>query len=170
LGAAVVLVLAVGMVRAEDAGKVGFDFRTGEATSIGVTWHITERFTLRPLLTYDSRDFAFSVGPGSVIEETQEVYGVDLGFLFTVKSHENLRLYTGASLQYSHTKAAFPFVGDDDINTKGAEVLFGLRYHLAKYLALFGEVGARYSTDDGPTEPDTYGLLTHGLGLIIYVK
>jgi len=164
--AVLVVIFTCGPVSAQNAREIGFDFRVTDQDSIGVTWHLTNRFAFRPLLTYDSLEvevFNPFFGP---IRERARVYGTDLGFLFTVHSHENLNLYTGAALQYSYTNVD----QGSDIHSKGAEALFGMRFMFAKRLGIFSEVGARYPKDRSGNDLTTYGLFTGGLGLTIYVN
>ena len=164
--AAVVVLFTCSSADAQDAGKVGFDFRVADQHAIGVTWHVTDRFALRPLLTYDSHDVTFFDPFFGPYTERAQVYGADLGVLVTARSHEDLNLYTGIALQYNYTSVD---VGADS-HSKGAQILFGMRYVFAKRLGLFGEVGARYLKNDNGVERAEYGLFTAGLGAIIYLN
>ena len=162
-----VLSLACGVVSAQDAGSVGVSFQVGDQDSVGVIWHASRVFALRPLLTYDSLEYTSYYSPyyGSVTEHVS-LYGIDLGLLFTVHSQDNLHLYTGAVLQYSRTHSDRG--GDSD--TKGAELLFGMRYMIVKRLGVFGEIGMQYRDGNGWADQVDYGLFTGGLGLTFYLN
>jgi hypothetical protein len=151
---------------AQEAGEVGFNFRAGDQDSVGVTWHITHGFAFRPLLTYSSQEVTFLDPFFGTFQQTVREYGTDLGFLFTVRSEENLNLYAGFALQYVYNDVDF----GGSFHSEGAEALFGMRYTFAKRFGVFGEVGARYRRDDAPADRTEYGLFTGGLGMIIYLN
>ena len=159
------MALSCSAVCAQEAGSVGISFEAGGQAAAGVIWHVTDVFALRPLLTYDSMEttYAYYYGPKTV---RVTYYGVDLGLLFRVYSHEKLQLYTGAVLSYD--KSDSDWVGDSD--SLGGEALFGVRYLLAEHLALYGEVGAQYSQNGGGQDTSSWGLFTGALGVTFYLN
>lgn len=167
---------------AQTRSQFGFNFSVNPASSspnstIGVTYHMTDRFAVRPLVRFDRKRFkevaavavVSSFSFGSTQSSTQEEFDADVkqsswaagvGLLCYVSRSENLSTYVSGSFEYSHVKSewtlpSLPF-GMDVFSSfrnytgsgKSVTGSFGLQYAVAKKFSVFGEVGVRYGTVD----------------------
>jgi hypothetical protein len=173
-----------------EKGSVGLNLRVDPAPRIGMTYHITGKFALRPSV-------GFSIGNeeaegeyladinrpaihGTREEKTTDIH-FGLGFLFYFYSHRDLSVYAGINFGYTHVSKEISLSWKDDkINEDGenyrASAVLGLQGQVMKNLALFGEVGWGYSfgkferRNDAETEGDSqrWGLANTGVGIIFY--
>ena len=160
LAGAMVLAMAARPVSAQEAGDVGVTM--GYPGAIGVVWHITDGFAVRPDLTLsrttsESRTTSSSVFGGQSLSSsnTSEGWGTTVGLsaLVNVRTIERLRLYVSPRLAYSYSSS------DNETGLTGslsafnatttgivASGSFGSQYNVHDRFAIFGELGLQYSS------------------------
>jgi hypothetical protein len=159
LSGVMLLTVAARPAAGQQAGDVGVTM--GYPGAIGVVWHVTERFAVRPDVTLtrntsESRTTS-SLFQGQDLSSTTTSEGwasaVGLSALVTVRTIERLRLYLSPRVAYSHstsenesglTGALSAFTA----TTRGviASGSFGTQYNVHDRFALFGELGLQYTT------------------------
>ena len=160
LAGAMVLAMAARPVSAQEAGDVGVTM--GYPGAIGVVWHITDGFAVRPDLTLSRTTSESSTTSSSVFggqslssSNTSEGWGTTVGLsaLVNVRTIERLRLYVSPRLAYSYSSS------DNETGLTGslsafnatttgivASGSFGSQYNVHDRFAIFGEVGLQYTT------------------------
>jgi len=160
LAGAMVLAVTARPVSAQEAGDVGVTM--GYPGAIGVVWHITDGFAVRPDLTL-SRTTSESriLGAGSLggtglgATSTSEGWGTTVGLsaLVNVRTIERLRLYLSPRLAYSHASSdnetgLTGSLSAFTVTTSGlvASGSFGTQYNVHDRFAVFGELGLQYTS------------------------
>lgn len=183
------------IVSAQQKGQLGVNLRISSSTAIGVTYHVTDRFGVRPFVSYNrqtsERAYIFySVGgeDPTVIKvnpKTEELGG-GLGAFFYLSSPSELRIYLGTDFSYSKYINEVPYYGPLQevwlirATTEGIHLnsLFGLQYELSKQVRVVGEIGLglvfKKSKDDYGEKVELsgrqFGLINSGLGFVFYFK
>ncbi len=159
LSGVMLLTVAARPAAGQQAGDVGVTM--GYPGAIGVVWHVTEGFALRPDVTL-TRNTSESRTTSSLFQgqdlsstTTSEGWASALGLsaLVTVRTIERLRLYLSPRVAYSYstsenesglTGALSAFTA----TTRGviASGSFGTQYNVHDRFALFGELGLQYTT------------------------
>jgi hypothetical protein len=179
-----------GPAAAQEAGHVGVTM--GYPGAVGVIWHITDRFAIRPDVslassTSESETTATGLLGGTSLTSTNKSDGwgatVGLSALVTVRTIDRLRLYLTPRVAYSHSTSdnetgLTGSLAEFTATTKGiiASGSFGTQYNLHDRFAIFGELGLQYSalatTSDFPgskSETDSTSLgLRSAVGVTFY--
>lgn len=185
-----VLGALAGPAAAQEAGDVGVTM--GYPGAVGVVWHVTEGFALRPDVslassTSESETTATGLLGGTSLTSTNKSDGwgatVGLSALVTVRTIDRLRLYLTPRVAYSHSTSdnetgLTGSLAEFTATTKGiiASGSFGAQYSLHDRFAIFGELGVQYSglttTSDFPgsrSETDSTSLgLRSAVGVTFY--
>lgn len=185
-----VLGALAGPAAAQEAGDVGVTM--GYPGAVGVVWHVTEGFALRPDVslassTSESETTATGLLGGTSLTSTNKSDGwgatVGLSALVTVRTIDRLRLYLTPRVAYSHSTSdnetgLTGSLAEFTATTKGiiASGSFGTQYSLHDRFAIFGELGLQYSglttTSDFPgsrSETDSTSLgLRSAVGVTFY--
>lgn len=161
-------VLTASFSFSQEKGAFGFNFRVDPQPRIGVTYHLSEKFALRPYigLSFGSvtseSEFEPLDGIGLVIDETEEestnlIFG--LGLFYYFYSKRDFSLYTGINFNYtretvevsfssSRPLRPIPEIEIDEDSTGDiyqTSALLGVQCKLMKNLAIFGEIGFGYT-------------------------
>ena len=173
-----------------EKGSVGLNMRIDPTPRIGMTYHISGKFALRPYI-------GFSIGNEEaesdfqpernrpVIRGTRKEDSINIhygmGFLFYFYSTRDFSAYTGLNLGYTRVNKEISFSWrDDEIREDGetylASAILGLQAQIMKNLGIFGEVGFGYSLgkfnrrNDAETQIDSqrWGLTNTGVGIVFY--
>jgi hypothetical protein len=173
-----------------EKGKTGLNMRVDPSPRIGMTYHISRNFALRPYI-------GFSIGTEKSETEYQpltnlpyvsgerdtETTSVTLGFgfLFYFYSARDISVYTGLNFGYSRVNRDISFSWRDDTLEEDGETyqtnaLLGLQCQVANHLSLFGEIGLGYTRGlfnqdnitDTNTKTNKWGLVNTGVGLVFY--
>jgi hypothetical protein len=188
----VMFVVTASLSFAQEKGKFGFIMRVDPSPRIGITYHISGKFALRPY-------FGFSKGTetsdvvieperlpprpertGTREEDTTRI-SFGLGLLYSVYSVRHFTAYTGINFGYTSENSDVSFSWrDDDVSNKGeilsGNIMFGLQANIMKNLSIFGEVGFGYSQGDFDhvnnvdlkSKQTRWGLTNSGIGLAFY--
>jgi hypothetical protein len=150
---AAIAALAVPTVAfAQEKGDAGLTM--GYPGAIGVIYHVTDRFAIRPEIT-----FALSNGksesPFSTTEADSATIGVGVSGIFYLKQVDKLRTYVCPRYSYSHSESTTtssiltPIVDDEEsTSTHKAHSFvgtFGAQYAVHERFSIFGEVGAGFT-------------------------
>ena len=166
---------------AQDKGDAGLTM--GYPGAIGVIYHVTDRFAIRPEIT-----FAISNGksesPVSTTEGDTATIGVGVSGIFYLKHADKLRTYICPRYAYTHsdsttTSSILGPVFDDGETTTTNDAhavvgTFGAQYALHERFSIFGEVGAgfthtRSQSDLGGLSSSSNQFATRtGAGVIFY--
>jgi hypothetical protein len=173
-----------------EKGSVGLNFRLDPSPRIGMTYHISSLFALRPYVGFsigdeeaegefqlERNDPALS---GTRKEDSTNIH-FGLGFLFYFYSARDFSVYTGLNFGYSRvTKEISLSWRDDEIKedgeTYGASAMLGMQGQVMKNLGVFGEVGFGYTfgkfnrrnSAETNTDSQRWGLANTGVGIIFY--
>ena len=137
---------------AQEKGDAGLTM--GYPGAIGVIYHVTDRFAIRPEIT-----FAISNGksetPFSTSEGDTATIGVGVSGIFYLKQVDKLRTYICPRYTYSHSDSTTtssvlnPILDDEETtSTNNAHAFvgtFGAQYALHERFSIFGEVGAGFT-------------------------
>jgi hypothetical protein len=161
--ATVVTVMMAAPAAAQDAGAVGLTM--GYPAAVGVVWHVTERIALRPDFTLSTTtteststiDSIF-VPQVSTTTSTSWSTAVGLSALLYLNAADPLRFYVAPRAAYLRTSIDI----DDDQelaaafdNTSTGFVAagaFGVQYNAHDRFAIFGELGAQYTSQSSTSE------------------
>ncbi len=156
LGIVVAVVIAA-PAAAQDAGSVGLTM--GYPAAIGVVWHVTERLALRP-------DFTLSTSTTESTSTNDSIFGpqvstttstswstaVGLSALVYLKTADQLRFYVAPRAAYLRTSIDIdddqPLAATFDNTSTGfvAAGAVGVQYNAHDRFAIFGELGAQYTS------------------------
>ncbi len=174
---------------AYEKGSVGVNIRVDPSPRVGMTFHISSRFAIRPYVGFSmektTSNIRVEVGlpPFFNGERQDDTWRTNfgMGFLYYVLSNENLSVFTGLNFGYSlqNTESTFSWNKEKvkntgDILSVGA--LLGLQVSVLRNLSIFGEIGLGYTygdfSHDNRTETSIknkrWGLSNSGVGLIFY--
>jgi hypothetical protein len=129
--AAVALAAAPARAQQDPASGITLGYRGG----IGVLWHISDGFALRP-------DFAFSK---SLTQQVTETWTATAGLsaLFYLSRRDALRTFVSPRIGYTRSEAQS--YGPQAVTWSGS-ASFGAEYALARRFGVFAEAGLQYST------------------------
>ena len=173
-----------------EKGSVGLNFRVDPSPRIGMTYHISSKFALRPYVGFsigkEEADAEFQpernrpVISGTRKEDSTNIH-FGLGFLFYFYSVGDVAVYTGLNLGYTRINKEITFSWRDgeikeDGDTYQASAMLGLQGRITNNLGIFGEVGFGYSSGKSNRRNDTeseissrrWGLANTGVGIIFY--
>lgn len=161
--ATVVAVVMAAPAAAQDAGSVGLTM--GYPAAVGVVWHVSERIALRPDFTVStsttestSTNDSIFVPQVSTTTSTSWSTAVGLSALLYLNSADQVRFYVAPRAAYLRTSIDI----DDDQslaaafdNTSTGFVAagaFGVQYNAHERFAIFGELGAQYTSQSSTSE------------------
>ena len=177
-----VAMLAVPAVaHAQEKGDAGLTM--GYPAAIGVIYHVTDRFAIRPEIT-----FAISSGksesPISASEGDSTTIGVGVSGIFYLKQADKLRTYLCPRYSYSHSESTTtssilsPIFDDEEStatnNSHTFTGTFGAQYALHERFSIFGEIGAGFthtSSKSGLSDFSSHSnqfTTRSGVGVIFY--
>ena len=148
---ALTLVVALGtsaLAAAQEPGKTGLTM--GFPESIGLLWHASDRFALKP-------EFTFS---GSSTDTISSSNGWNLGFSITaliyVHKYDQLRTYIAPRFDYGYTHSSVTIPSQNTTTTSsrhgtGGTGAFGAEYTVSRHFGVFGEAGLTYAHSTIPT-------------------
>jgi hypothetical protein len=176
----------------QEKGKLGFIMRVDPSPRIGMTYHISSRFALRPYFGFSkgSETSDVEIDPdlvprrpertGTREEDTTRI-SFGLGLLYYFYSVKDFAAYTGINFGYISENVDVSLSWrEDNIKDKGdilsGNVVFGLQANVMKNLSIFGEVGFGYSRGDFDHDNNVdlqvkqtrWGLTNSGIGLAFY--
>jgi opacity protein-like surface antigen len=182
----IVLVLALmnpGTSSAQKQGQFGFNLSVNSGPSIGVIYHVSDRFAFRPFVSYSKttveRTYTYFDGFREIsmqLEQKNKTYGGGLSGLLYFPSSNEFTIYLGAGISYfKSVQDVFDFspspeqLKSDNISLSGS---LGLQYAVSKNFSVYGEIGFDYITGDIADDVSINGLSTHnsGIGIILYLK
>jgi opacity protein-like surface antigen len=166
---------------AQQKGDAGVTM--GYPGAIGVIYHVTDRFAIRPEIT-----FAISSGksesPFSTSEGDTSTVGIGVSGIFYLKQADKLRTYVSPRYTYSHSESTTtssilsPILDDEESTaTNNAHTLtgtFGVQYALHERFNIFGEVGAGFARTRSKSELSGFSSSSNqfssrtGVGVIFY--
>ena len=185
LGAAIVgACLVPAAAAAQEAGKIGVTM--GFPASVGVIWHASEKFAVRPEFTFSHSSLESSIG-----ETDSTAVGVGLSALFYTKKWDNAAMYFAPRFAWTHssaesrtdfddfTRVLLPEPIDTERESSANAYLYsgsvGAQGWIGRRFSVFGEVGFAYTT--GSSESDSFlsnetsvkGFsLRSGVGAVLY--
>jgi hypothetical protein len=161
--ATVVAVVMAAPAAAQDAGSVGLTM--GYPAAVGVVWHVSERIALRPDFSVStsttestSTNDSIFVSQVSTTTSTSWSTAVGLSALLYLNAADQVRFYVAPRAAYLRTSIDI----DDDQslaaafdNTSTGFVAagaFGVQYNAHERFAIFGELGAQYTSQSSTSE------------------
>ena len=177
------VILCVGFGFAEEAGKFGFLFKSSSIHSVGLSFNLTDRVTLRPSFGFSTNKNEYESQNSA--DTKNNLYSVDLGLFYHFLKKDRFTAYSGLEVGYSHQKFEREISGvviQDSVEKKSGymgNAIIGLQYNFNKHLAVFGEVAFGYQKTEYeynepiiisyPAESITWGLSRSGFGIILYL-
>ena len=176
-------------------GKVGLNMRVDPAPRIGLTFHISNRFALRPYVGFSisstetenefvPRNQDGLPDPRVISGERQEDstrITAGLGLLYIFYSGRSMSVYTGANFSYTRDTVEVDVSWRDQGWKDRGEILglnaiLGLQGRLLDSLGIFGEVGIGYSGGnyehedrfEATRKTSRWGITNSGIGLVFY--
>lgn len=185
LGLAIVAACLVpAAAAAQEAGKIGVTM--GFPASVGVIWHASEKFAVRPEFSFSQSSVELSLS-----ESDRTTVGVGLSALFYTKKWDNAAMYFSPRFAWSHSTAEtrtdfddFPpviFIESIDTERESSANSYaysgsvGAQGWIGRRFSVFGEVGLEYMT--GSAETDSFPSsdssvkgfnLRSGVGAVLY--
>jgi len=185
------------LTMAQEQGKVGIIMRVDPAPRIGLTYHLSKAFALRPYVGFSmssqeaENEFIPQNQEGlpdprvitSERKEDSTRITAGLGLLYYFHTGRDVSVYTGANFSYTrHTVDTEVTVRNENLSWKdrgeifGVNALLGLQCRLLDNLGIFGEVGLGYSgasyehenAMEATRKTSRWGLTNSGIGLIFY--
>jgi hypothetical protein len=177
---------------AQEKGKFGFIMRVDPSPRIGMTYHISSRFAVRPYFGFSkgAETSDVEIDPDRITrrpertgtrEEDTTRISFGLGLLYYVYSVRDFTAYTGINFGYISENVDVSLSWrDDNIKDKGeilsGNIMFGLQANVMNNLSIFGEVGFGYSHGDFDHDNNVdlkakqtrWGLTNSGIGLAFY--
>lgn len=180
------IILFVGFGFSQETGKIGFLFKTGSTSGVGLSWNLTESLTLRPSFGFqtqkvdeESNGYQFDDSPKS------SSYNTSLGLFYHFLKKDSFTAYTGLEFGYLYHKrdgrscsSEICYTITEKTNGFSGNLILGLQYNLNKHLAVFGEFGLGYQRTKSDLEimdtknetKNTYWDLSRsGFGIILYL-
>ena len=178
------------LILAKGQSKIGLIMRINPSAQIGMIYHFTPAFSLRPYIGFSQTNEKaedeykpLRNAPTSKrsweVDSTRIIFG--LGFLYYFYSAKDLSIYSALDFGYIRemTNGSETWL-DRKWDSSGEHVqldlLLGLQCRLVKHLSIFGEVGFGYSLRR--FESDNYlessrrikrwGMANSGIGLVFY--
>lgn len=161
--AVMVLAAVAAPAAAQEAGSVGLTI--GYPAAVGVVWHITDRIALRPDFTLStsttestSTNDSIFAPQVSTTTSTSWSTAVGLSALFYLTAIEPLRFYVAPRAAYLRTSIDIdddqPLAAAFDNTSTGflAAGAFGVQYNAHDRFAIFGELGAQYTSQSSSSE------------------
>jgi hypothetical protein len=170
-------------------GRFGLIARLADTASVGVEAHLSERFVLRPHVSYawvrsDNAPTLIDLEQEySVFETTERYYGAGLDALFAPPTSSPLGPYFGLGLNVSRADVPYPALDSGNLiyrngglNRLSAFALLGAQYSFNHHLAIYGEAAFGYSLSERfgfgghRLRSREWGTLSPGLGVVLYLR
>jgi long-subunit fatty acid transport protein len=175
------VILCVSFGFSQETGKFGFFFKAGSSYSVGLTFNLSDRVTLRP-------SFGFHTTKAELEGDTPEKesgYSLDLGLFYHFLKKDRFSAYTGLEMGYTHQTGDYNVCYSDICGTQEqtengylGNLILGFQYNFNKHVAVFGEVGFGFwkRTVDfqdvliqGTYKLTSWSLNRSGFGIILYL-
>jgi opacity protein-like surface antigen len=179
----VAIVVAAAPAAAQEKGQLGLQL---SYSGLGLVWHATENFALRPAVTVSRSwsDATYTASTTPLVSTTEShswALGVGLNALFYMRKYENLRTYFTPGFGYSRSSGTSTATGSVTNPTSesvssvyAATGSYGAQYSLGKRFTVFGELGVGYSrarTTSGTSSNNSHASSvapTSRIGAILY--
>lgn len=176
------------LLYSQDKGKIGIGFKAGSSSSVGITWHFTQRFAVRPSFGYSRSRYIYEdmvITYGERQPVTSSI-SANLAFLCYAIRRGALSTYLAPYIGYSRStswsySAGYDYgtaVFENVLQTYSTGGILGLQYSIVPRVSLFGEMGFGYShtaaTGGAPNavtahyKVNNWTLSNAGVGVIIY--
>lgn len=193
----IISLLVVSFSFAQEKGQIGINMRVDPSPRIGVTYHIVDKFVLRPYVGFswgtDESKLEYEYpyvdkdlnGDSEYIDSEKTDFTrftLGMALFYYIYSYKDLSIYTGIDFSYSKETLDTSVSWVDETYKETGKImetslLLGLQVNVMKNLALFGEVGFGYShgefiRDDSDRiltrNLKTWGIINSGVGLLFY--
>jgi hypothetical protein len=173
-----------------EKGSVGLNMRVDPSPRVGMTFHISSKFALRPYVGFsianEETDAEFQPeGNRPLVRGTRKEDSTNLhfglGFFYYFYSVGDFSVYTGLNFGYTRVNREITFSWrDGDVNEDGetfqVSALLGLMGQVMKNMGIFGEVGFGYSSGqfnrrndrENESSSQRWGLANAGVGVVFY--
>jgi len=182
------MILCVSFVFSQETGKFGFFFETGSSSSIGLTFNLSDRVTLRP-----SFGFLFNKSEYESVnnpDRKSHSYSGDLGLFYHFLKKDHFTAYSGFEAGYTYGTQEIEF---EDVSnnfyslvpkkSRGyrGNVILGFQYNFNKHLAVFGEAAFGFWKEKAeldsenvlssayPIRSISWSFSRSGIGIILYL-
>ena len=184
------LLLLTSYSLAWEKGSVGINLRVDPSPRVGMTFHISGKFALRPYIGF-STGSSETEGEFQPVQDRPAIKGTrkedstnirfGMGFLFYFYSARDFSVYTGLNIGYArvNNEISHSWRTDkikEDGETYQASLMLGLQGQVMKNLGIFGEVGFGYTLGklnrrnslETNVDSQRWGLANTGIGIIFY--
>jgi long-subunit fatty acid transport protein len=178
------MILCVCFVFPQETGKFGFFFEAGSSYSVGLTFNLSARVTLRPSFGFHTIK-AQDEGNTLDRDEKENGYSLDLGLFYHFLKKSHFTAYSGLEVGYSHITGDYNVCYSEICGTReqtenghSGNLILGFQYNFNKHLAVFGEIGfgfSKYNVDyqdmltQGTYKYTNWSLSRSGFGIILYL-
>jgi hypothetical protein len=180
------MILCVSIAFSRETGKFGFFFKAGSSSSVGLTFNLGDRVTLRPSFGFSSNNSEYESESAQDIKEYS--YSMDLGLFYHFLKKDHFTAYSGFEAGYTYRNRESETNGISIYTlavrkSKGyrGNAILGFQYNFNKHLAVFGEIAfgllkEKVDFDNqnnliilAPTKSTSWGLSRSGFGIILYL-
>jgi len=171
----------------EETGKFGFFFKAGSSYSVGLTFNLSDRVTLRPSFGFSSNKSEYE--SESAQDTKENSYSMDLGLFYHFLKKDHFTAYSGFEAGYTYRNRESETDGASSIYTLAVRksrgyrgnAILGFQYNFNKHLAVFGEIAFGFlieKTDfdsqnlliiSYPSKYTSWSLSRSGFGIILYL-
>lgn len=180
------LILCVSFGFSQETGKFGFFFKAGSSNSVGLTFNLSDRVTLRPSFGFSSIKIEYESESAQDIKENS--YSMDFGLFYHFLKKDHFTAYSGFEAGYTYRNRE----GETDSSiiytlavrkTRGyrGNAILGFQYNFNKHLAVFGEIAFGFWKEKvdfdnqnllinpSPGTSTSWSLSRSGFGIILYL-
>ena len=141
------MILCVGFVFSQETGKFGFFFKAGSYESVGLTWNLSDRVTLRPSFGFYTTKTGWE-NVASEEDKKENGYSMELGLFYHFLKKNHFTAYSGLEMGYTRQTGDITTCSSGSCGTyEGTDngymgnLILGFQYNFNKHLAVFGEIG-----------------------------
>ena len=155
-----------------------FGVTMGYPASVGVLWHVSDRFAVRPEFAFDVFSSESESDSPLAVNSSQDGHSVSIGLsaLLYFARWDMTRAYVAPRYSYLRSKSSIdgPFAITRDSTGHGHDVSvsFGAQHTLGDRFAIYGELGLAYErakTDIVTSELRVHSFGTRsGVGVVVY--
>jgi hypothetical protein len=186
---AIFIVIPVVEIDAAEDDRLGLNFEAGSRTSVGITYRIHNRISIRPSVAFQelkADNVPVYIEPGEdfpVFRTTERVLQAGFGVLYRVASDSRIAIpYLGLDCFLGRQDLPFQTLENNAVVYRNGSLrqtstrgLIGVQVRVVRRLSLYGEAGIEYVQRErfafGGKKLDVryFGSYSSGVGVIIYI-
>lgn len=151
---------------AQKAGDAGFLFQY--PTAVGMIWHASNAFAVRPEMWFTSSSSSFAIPSGGASTSTSSNWSLAVSTLHYLSNRDNVRTYVSPKVTYGKGTSESSSTTSTTFTQSSFSLSFGAHYAAAPRFHVYGETGyGRSHFSDGDFDSDNWGPRS-AVGMILY--